>query len=198
MNIGTKSILFGTHQFIIHPAMVARAWRIIYRQWPSIHEWCAIITHDLGYWGSRDIDGGNGEMHPVYAAKWWYRNFGYKFGRKVGLEILGHSRFYAGKNGMPLSRLFQADKLSMALYPKWLYLLLGNLSGEIKEYMSHTRICDDKYIDMLRGDKCRGQMQWLLEAQAHMTLMGLHGSDYGPVAKQMRVDALKIKHANVG
>ena len=84
MNIGTKSILFGVNQFIIHPIMVVWAWRMLYRQWPRLHEWCAIITHDLGYWGSPDMDGTEGEKHPAYAARWWYRNFGYKFGRKVG------------------------------------------------------------------------------------------------------------------
>ena len=190
MKIGTKSILFGVHQFILHPLMVARAWNIIYHKRPTLHEWCAIITHDLGYWGSPDMDGESGERHPEYSANWWW-NKG-KFGRNVGIEILGHSRFYAGKNGEGLSRLFKADKLSMALYPRWSYLLLGNLSGEIKEYMDHSNNGNGRYNDITKAGK--GQLQWLIETQAHMALMGIHGKDYGPVARQMGVSpALRRK-----
>ena len=185
MKTGTKSILFGVHQFILHPLMVVWAWRILYYRWPTLHEWCAIITHDLGYWGSPNMDGKRGEKHPEYAAYWWIDRRT-EFGDKVACEILGHSRFYAGKNGEGLSRLFQADKLSMALYPKWLYLLLGNLSGEIKEYMAHASTKGGKYIDIIKAGKT--QTQWLIETQAHMALMGLHGDNYGPVARQMKTD----------
>lgn len=185
MNIGTKSILFGVHQFVLHPLMVLWAWRIIYREWPRLHEWCAIVTHDLGYWGSPDMDGERGERHPEYVANWWFDRKS-DFGDKVAVEILCHSRFYAGKNGWTLSRLFQADKLSMVLYPRWLYLLLGNLSGEIHEYISHASTRKGKYLDIIKVGK--GQLQWLIETQAHMALMGLHGRDYAPVADQMEKD----------
>ena len=90
----------------------------------------------------------------------------------------------SGKHGLPLSRLFQPDKLSAALYPKWLYLLLGNLSGEIHEYMGHAQ--NGKYLDLIKSGKT--QTQWLIETQSHMALMGLHGADYAPVKKQMDND----------
>lgn len=168
MKSGTKSVLFGVHQFLIHPILVARAWWIIYRELPRLHEWAAIVTHDLGYWGAPNIDGPEGENHPVIMAEWWEKHFG-TFGMKVANEILGHSRFHAQKNNLPLSRLFRPDKLSSALYPKWLYLLLGNLSGEIREYMEHCN--DGKYQDVMSEPTT--QRQWLLEMQARMTLMGL-------------------------
>ncbi len=183
MKTGTKSLLFGVHQFILHPIIVARAWLIIYRKWPRLHEWAAIITHDLGYWGSPNMDGPEGERHPEITSAWWRRHFG-QFGEKVAIEILGHSRYHAGKNNLPLSKLFQPDKLSTALYPQWLYLVLGNLSGEIHEYMGLCR--DGKYTDTLKA--ANTPRQWLIETQAHMALMGLYGDEYGIVAKQMKKD----------
>jgi len=190
MNIGTKSVLFGVHQFILHPFIVAQAWWIVYREWPALHEWAAIVTHDLGYWGEPNMDGPEGEEHPEKIAAWWRKYFG-EFGEKVAIEVLGHSRFHAGKNGLPLSRLFQPDKLSAALYPRWLYLLLGNLSGEIHEYMGHAQ--NGKYLDLIKNGK--SQIQWLIETQSHMALMGIHGGDYAPVKKQMDDDRKKAKAA---
>ena len=180
MKTGTKSVLFGVHQFVLHPIIVAWSWLIIYRKWPKLYEWAAIITHDLGYWGMPNMDGSEGESHPEIMAGWWRKFFG-AFGEKVAREILGHSRFHAQKHDLPLSKLFKPDKLSTALYPRWLYLLLGNLSGEIDEYMG---LCNDgKYTDIAKAGKT--QTQWLIETQAHMSLMGLHGDNYEPVAKQM-------------
>ena len=34
MNIGTKSLLYGAHQFALHPFFVALAWRRLYGRWP--------------------------------------------------------------------------------------------------------------------------------------------------------------------
>lgn len=187
MKIGTKSILFGVHQFLLHPLLVAWAWWILYREWPRLHEWAAIITHDLGYWGSPNMDGPEGERHPEIVADWWRKHFG-AFGWKVSREVLGHSRFHAAKNGLPLSKLFRPDKLSTALYPHWFYLLLGGLSGEIDEYMA---ACDDKYNDIMAIHKSR--LQWLIEVQAHMALMGIRGADYEPVDAQIRRDSVEHK-----
>lgn len=183
MNVGTKSVLFGVHQFLLHPLFVARAWWIVYREFPKLYEWAAIITHDVGYFGKPNMDGPEGEEHPEILARWWRRHFG-AFGEKVAVEILGHSRFHAKKNNLPLSKLFRPDKLSTALYPHWLYLLLGNLSGEIHEYMGHCAD-DGKYAGSLVGEATQSQLHWLIEVQAHMALMGLHGDKYAPVAKQM-------------
>lgn len=188
MKMGTKSLLFGVHQFFIHPLMVLWAWRIIYRKWPKPFQLCAIITHDWGYWGLSNMDGAEGETHAERSSDLWYRCKGshklFCFGLSVRYQIKGHSRFSAKKwnHGM-LSELFQADKLSVALYPRWLYLLLGNLSGEIHEYMAIAKDKEGKYIDLAEGHVT--QTQWLLEVQSHMIMMGLKGKDYEPVKKQM-------------
>jgi len=180
MRIGTRSILFGVHHFLIHPFFVIKAWRVVYHRWPNWMQLCAIFTHDLGYWGSPNMDGEEGEQHPQKAANWWLTRGSY-FGDCVAKEILGHSRFYAAQTGIGLSDLFRADKLSYALYPRWLYLLLGNLSGEIREYMAHTR--EGKYRKHSRNGT--SQVSWLIEMQAHIALMGLYGENYKVVKDQM-------------
>lgn len=181
MEVGTKSVLFGVHQFILHPVLVTWAWWILYHEWPKPHQWAAIITHDLGYWGCPNMDGLEGENHPTHVAFWWFKHFG-RFGDKVAKEVLGHSRFHAAQSGVPLSKLFRPDKLSTALYPRWLYLLLASLSGELEEYMG---LCDGgKYSDLSVSPKTK--LQWLIEIQAHTALMGIQGGDYAPVAEQMK------------
>ncbi|MCF6174851.1 MAG: hypothetical protein L3J71_03685 [Victivallaceae bacterium] len=141
----------------------------------------AILTHDLGYLGMPNMDGAEGSSHPARSAAFWRGKFG-DFGNEVADIIIGHSRFHAAANRLPLSKLFQPDKLSTALYPRWLYLLLGNLSGEIKEYMHHYS------KGLYTGVTAEGQSQtqWLIEIQGHLALMGLKGEDYHLVADQMQ------------
>ncbi|MBU8901325.1 MAG: hypothetical protein KOO69_01155, partial [Victivallales bacterium] len=170
MKIGTKSVLFGVHQFMIHPVLVLYAWLIVHRSCPSMAELVAIITHDIGYWGMPNMDGPEGSGHPENAASFWRGRFG-TFGDSVADLILGHSRFHAKANNLPLSKLFQPDKLATALYPIWLYLLLANLSGEIKEYMSLRG--SEKYPD--HQPRAQTQVQWFLEIQGNMVLMGIQG-----------------------
>ncbi len=133
MNIGTKSILFGVHQFVLHPLQVFLAWVVLYKSLPKFHQLCAIVTHDWGYWGSPNMDGIAGSEHPRRAGDAW-RNFG-KFGRKVSWEIYGHSGSYASEYNIPRSKLFKADKLCVIFIPCYLYVVLSSLSGEIREYM---------------------------------------------------------------
>lgn len=170
MKIGTKSLLFGVHQFAIHPIMVTWAWWIIYRRFPCLYELFAIVTHDWGYWGSSNMDGTDGKEHPERIAQWWRCNGGAKrsmFCWNIADEIAGHSRFHVAKYGGSLSRLFRADKLAVVLYPRWLYLLLANLSGEIHEYMEIARK-DTKYtVDT------ETQTRWLLSVQVYMITFGL-------------------------
>ncbi len=168
MKVGTRSVLFGVHQFLIHPFFVFFAWIILYRSFPKPHEFCAILTHDLGYVGKPNIDGPEGECHPETAAAWWRGRFR-SFGDRVADVILGHSRFHAMNNRLYLSRLYRPDKLAIALYPRLLYLLLGNLSGEIKEYMELSN--NGKYDE--QNQSAKTQYQWLIVLQAHMALVGI-------------------------
>lgn len=132
MKIGTKSILFGAHQFMIHPWFVAYAWWKLYGFPFDPRLWIAFFLHDLGYWGKPNMDGPEGESHPEFAAKIMDKLFGLKW----WIFCQYHSRFTAKKAGVQYSRLCPADKLAVALEPAWLYLPRVILSGEIKEYMA--------------------------------------------------------------
>lgn len=136
MKIGTKSILFGAHCFFLHPFFVFAGWWKLYGFSWDPRLWVAFFVHDLGYLGKPNMDGPEGESHPLLGAKimalfdrgyssYWH-----------DLTLL-HSRFWARRVGRDPSRLCAADKLATCLTPRWLYLPMIILSGEAKEYYAH-------------------------------------------------------------
>lgn len=137
MTVGTKSLLFGCHQFILHPLMVLIGWLWLYgfrSLTPGIVT--AIVVHDWGYWGSRDMDGTDGAIHSNLSAEIIYR----LTGRDDLLSlVLLHSRFRAREMGLEPSRLCWADKWGTAMTPSWLWALLAWLTGEGAEYMANKR-----------------------------------------------------------
>ncbi len=140
MTIGTKSILFGVHQFGIHPWFVAWAWWKLYGFPWDPRLWVAFFIHDLGYFGKPNMDGPEGERHPEFGADVMHLLFDPKGEHTRGKCHWGdfcanHSRFLAKRDGQPFSRLCVADKLAIGLCPGWLYLPLAWLSGELAEYM---------------------------------------------------------------
>lgn len=168
MRIGTKSILFGAHQFAIHPWFVAWGWWQLYGFPWDPRLWVAFFVHDIGYFGKPNMDGPEGELHPYTGA----RLMGFLFDQNP-LQLSGrlskeskwhdltlyHSRYLAKKNGRNYSRLCVADKLAIALTPKWLYLILTNLTGEVHEYM------EGKNARTPAGD--RSQWQWYGDVQRY-------------------------------
>lgn len=130
--VGTRSLLFGVHQFLWHPWTVYRAWRYLYGK-PSWREVVCIFLHDLGYFGKPNMDGEEGGRHPEVGARIAGRLFGDEY-RKL---VLYHSRHYANLQGELPSKLCWADKLSIAFDPKWFYLLRARCTGEIKEYRAN-------------------------------------------------------------
>lgn len=144
MRIGTRSLLFGVHQFLIHPVTVALAWRRLYG-WPRLGPsgwwvWLAFVIHDWGYFGKPNMDGAEGELHPEVGAR-IIRSLSRSNGQARYMWMLGHSRWYARRANVPVSRLCPADKLAFCFYPRWLYLVLARASGELAEY---------KYVDETR------------------------------------------------
>ncbi len=133
MKIGTKSLLFGLHQFAVHPFFVGLAWVKLYHKLPNWKEAVCIVIHDWGYWQAADIDGEEGENHPFRPASWVhdYLDKGYDW-RYYELCFF-HSRTMAKKWGEKVSPLCAADKLGSALTPVWLMVLMGKLSSELKE-----------------------------------------------------------------
>ncbi len=144
--IGTKTILFGVHQFLLHPLTLAYCWGIMYK-WSDLWNpklWLTFFVHDIGYWGKPNIDGEEGERHPELGAsimRWVVSSEWGKFS-------LYHSRFYSKRDGEPHSFLCQPDKLTYIVTPRWLYKLLSHASGEVHEYMS-DELHTGKYDYML-------------------------------------------------
>ena len=139
MNIGTKSVLFGVHAFWLHPFFVARAWTQLYGFPLDPRLWVAFFVHDLGYWGKPNMDGPEGERHVELGANIMRLLFDKGCQTKWRDFCLFHSRYYAKAAGVAPSRLCIADKLSFAVTPKRLYLLLANLTGEVHEYMERAK-----------------------------------------------------------
>jgi len=141
MHLGTKSVLYGAHQFAIHPWFVAAAWTKLYGFPKDPRLWIAFFVHDLGYIGKPNMDGPEGEQHPYLGAKIMK-----VFGQEWYDFCLYHSRFLAKQHDKPFSRLCVADKLSICLTPSWLYLPAVRLTGEVQEYMKHAY--EGKYVTM--------------------------------------------------
>ncbi len=160
MKIGTKSLLFGLHQFAIHPTFVTLGWIKLYHQLPTPKEQICIIIHDWGYWGKPNIDGIEGEEHPEWAAKWaerhldTYNEYIGKHSSYYSYLCLFHSSSYAKYCGHVVSSLYGPDKYGCALMPVWLMTLLGWLSGETNE-IRHTEKYQkehpDKKLETLSG-----------------------------------------------
>lgn len=184
MKIGTKSVLFGAHCFLLHPFFVAEAWRRLYGFPFDPRLWAAFFVHDLGYWGKPNMDGPEGETHPVLGARimhvlfdrptfvWkhledWAARGWYDF-------TLLHSRHYAKAMGSHHSRLCVADKLACALTPAWLYVPMVCATGEIEEYMANGRARSQAAgTDMPKGDALRRIRTGALTGDPWMWFEGL-------------------------
>ena len=131
MKVGTRSLLCGAHQCVLHPLFVFIAWTKLYGFPFDPRLWLAFLLHDIGYFGRSNMDGPEGKRHVELGA----RLMGI-FGPQWADFTRYHSRSYATLDGVLPSRLCAADKLATCLVPVRLYLFMVNLSGEIKEYMA--------------------------------------------------------------
>ena len=171
MKVGTKSLLFGVHQFLWHPWTVARAWRFIHRRWPRGWEWLAILVHDWGYWGCADIDGKEGKNHPVWSALLAERVMTFfKVPQKRITEIyeliLLHSQTTSNRVGMRPSALCWPDKYSIVYDPPWWYLFRARLSGELAEYRKNA--VDAGQVAAFESD--RSWYHWLAARNIEKTI----------------------------
>jgi hypothetical protein len=173
MNVGTKSLLFGVHQFLWHPITVFAAWYELYGM-PNWKECVCIFIHDWGYWGRPNMDGLEGEKHPEFAAMialayldrstwnsatYTYRNL-----------CLFHSRHYARYHGVEPSMLCWADKLSIKYDPWWFYLPRAWLSGELAEYRA---------LHGSMGENFKTHHEWYIWASERAIHMGLKQNSDG-------------------
>src|ERR1700690_477491 len=142
MKIGTKTLLWGYHQFILHPLLVAAAWWKLYGFPWDPRLWIAFLIHDWGYWGLSNMDGVEGQQHPYWGAGLMGLLFDSFDSAEWYHFSLYHSRTLAKLYFAPLSRLGYADKLAFLYYPKWLLKILYALSGEGAEYLINNGITD--------------------------------------------------------
>ncbi len=148
MTIGTKSILYGAHCFLIHPVFVMLAWWKLYGFPWDPRLWIAFFVHDIGYLGKPNMDGPEGETHPELGAK----IMGI-FGKEWADLSRYHSRYYAKKADVLPSRLCFADKLSFSLTPRWLHLPMVTATGEIKEYLKNAENAESGHWKPTGNDK---------------------------------------------
>lgn len=130
MTEGTKSYLFGCHQFLLHPLWVLMAWKLEYKAWPCWWELICILLHDVGICGRQYMSNdkakeGHWELGAALSSKiimyltprrkrltlsptpYWYR------ARKL---IAGHC---PNESHLPKSKLFIPDKRSFLVAPIW-------------------------------------------------------------------------------
>lgn len=142
MTVGTKSVLFGAHCFFLHPFFVAYGWYKLYGVPLDPRLWFCFFLHDIGYIGKPNMDGPEGETHPLLGANIVRKLFGDTWGD----FCLYHSRFYAKRNGRRFSKLCVADKMAIVVTPTWLYIPMVRATGELGEYMAMDR--ESKYHEM--------------------------------------------------
>lgn len=147
MKVGTRSLLFGVHQFIWHPITVWLAWIRLYGEFPGWRECVCIVVHDWGYWGCAEMDGPTGSRHPFLGA----RIAGSLFGKRYAELVLLHSADLSRRLGRTPSKLCAPDKFSMLHDPTPFYVLRARLSGEIREY--RKRASDRKFIAAEASDQ---------------------------------------------
>lgn len=137
MTLGTKTLLFGVHQFLLHPLLVTIAWIRLYKAFPSFRELVCILIHDWGYWGKPSLKCSDGDTHPELGAKIAARLFGSEWGD----FILGHSSFYVKRNQIEASRLMAPDKYWHCMVSLWFYKMLAVPTGEFAHYrgVKHAR-----------------------------------------------------------
>lgn len=183
MKVGTRSVIFGAHQFLIHPLFVALAWRKLYGAWPHNRQiWAAIFLHDIGYIGLPNMDGREGQNHPLKGAVIVSKLFDKEGGERIhGLPYwfwftATHSRYCARNLDATPSRLMRADKLATALMPLPLYMLLVLLSGEWREYVTKHQEYHHRGADTL-GPSWIEFCWWALSIRAEWK------KNYGPEGK---------------
>lgn len=188
MKVGTRSVLYGAHCFFLHPFFVAWAWWQLYGFPWDPRLWVAFFVHDLGYIGKPNMDGPEGERHPIMGARLMTALFDHstpdadilsitewQIGRRSNLGrwgqfVLLHSRYFAKTLGMQPSRLCVADKLAISLTPAWLYLPMVRATGEIQEYRAHAkhRSVVDAQVSAEERDKLlAGEAEWYAGVQSY-------------------------------
>ena len=130
MTEGTKSLLFGCHQFVMHPLFIVLAWRKLYHRWPKPWQLVCIFLHDIGHLGKDYLTHyEQKKMHWQLGAKIANKLFGFK-----GMALIsGHTNQSSRGNSNYHSQLFFADKYSRLISPRWWLQLSDKVEGFDKD-----------------------------------------------------------------
>lgn len=188
MKLGTKSVLFGYHCFLLHWLFVARGWFHLYgfrrvyigngqsytRRLPVLDVDALIIPRIYAsllnprLWVAFMIHDlgywGKPNMDGPEGERhpeWAGRKMKEWFGEPWGQFTLYHSRFYAKRNNAQPSALCFADKLAIVYTPSSLYLRLVTWTGEVDEYMANAG-------RMMEGATALTPQQWLRDVKAYV------------------------------
>ena len=172
MNIGTKSLLFGVHQFLLHPLFIFIAWWRLFGFPKKLVLYFAFVVHDWGYWGKPNMDGPEGDSHPFLGAhivshffdrRGPFRHPRDQYHASWFHFCYFHSRFKARRYKMNHSLLCEADKLATTVEPPWFYLLRAKATGEVYEYMETVK---GKHADEPLTD--RNPKEWLESVRRYL------------------------------
>lgn len=126
---GAKSLLIGYHSLIFHTLFVTLAWKSIYKKYPNMREFICILLHDIGYIFQDELQSKE-DRHPELGAK----ICGMLFGKKYYQLCIGHSRDYASKMGIKISKLCYADKYCTLLVPIRLQYIISIFDAGVDVY----------------------------------------------------------------
>ena len=133
MRLTWRSYIIGMHNPTIHGLAIVKAWIKLYYKLPSPKEAFCIVFHDIGYLWQNKIDGPE-DKHPEFGA----RLCGL-MGKSYFEMCICHSRVYAKKYTLDLSKLGYADKASLLMLPNWLFKNMIWIGGEASEYHRTTK-----------------------------------------------------------
>lgn len=128
MKEGTKSVLFGCHNPVLHGLCVLAAWRITYKSWPKWWQIICIFLHDIGVWGRQylsDDTAKNG--HWEKGANLAFHVFWYLSPRRRRAYLAHRAYQFIGghcpeESGYCRSELWFPDKRSWLVAPMaWLW-----------------------------------------------------------------------------
>ncbi len=151
MTQGTKSFLFGCHQFLLHPYFILKAWRFWYGKYPNWRKIICIFIHDIGIIGLNYLEKGQKDGHSYKGAYLAYKLFDKN--RKWGSFCAGD--FCVGHTDeslYPRSKLFIPDKISYLFAPLWWLRWCTYFEGFLKRAgISHLQWREMVKQNMIEG-----------------------------------------------
>jgi hypothetical protein len=149
MTEGTKSVLLGAHQFILHPILVLIQFMRFHKRFPQWWELVGIFLHDMGYCGLNYLSNKKSKPLHVYRSAALAKKLLSKLGRgdEVFEFIMGHLGTYPVR-----SDLYWPDKLSQLITPKsWLYW---------EKWVEGFEKSPDEWMEIVKDRIANDKIEW--------------------------------------